>query len=74
MIKADLINYWNSLSVIVQRIIFGLIFLTDSYLGLLYHKGSLNFIDLILLGNLPSDFVWLLQTFQMICVGFFLPK
>ena len=74
MVKADIINYWKSLSVIVQRIIFGLIFLTDSYLGLLYGKGFLNFIDLILLGNLPQDFVWLLQTFQMICVGFFFVK
>ena len=74
MIKADIINYWNSLSVIVQRLIFGFIFLIDSYLGLLYQKGFLNFIDLILLGSLPPDFVWLLQTFQMICVGFFFVK
>ncbi len=74
MVKADLIIFWNSLSIIVQRLIFGLVFLIDSYLGLIYNKGILNFIDLILIGNLPSDFVWLLQTFQMICVGFFFVK
>tara|TARA_B100001113_G_scaffold342903_1_gene329598 strand:+ start:1348 stop:4869 length:3522 start_codon:yes stop_codon:yes gene_type:complete len=74
MIKADLINFWNSLSIVKQRVILGFIFFSDSYLGLTYGRGSLNFIDLILGGNLPSDFVWLLQTFQMICIGFYFVK
>ena len=74
MIKADLINLWNSLSIVRQRVILGFIFFSDSYIGLTYGKGSLNFVDLLLGGNLPSDFVWLLQTFQMICVGFYFVK
>tara|TARA_B100001029_G_scaffold178520_1_gene185485 strand:+ start:6989 stop:10504 length:3516 start_codon:yes stop_codon:yes gene_type:complete len=74
MIKADIINYWNSLSVLVQRLIIVFLFFLDSYIGLIHQRGILNFIDLILLGNLPPDFVWLLQTFQMICMGFFLVK
>ena len=74
MIKADLMNYWYSLSVLVQRLIVLFILFLDSYIGLIYQSGTLNFIDLILLGNLPPDFVWLLQTFQMICMGFFLVK
>ena len=74
MIKADLINYWNSLSGLVQRLVILFFIFLDSYIGLIYQRGSLNLIDLILLGNLPPDFVWLLQTFQMICMGFFLVK
>ena len=74
MIKADIINYWNSLSVLAQRLIIVLFLFLDSYIGLIHQRGILNFVDLILLGNLPPDFVWLLQTFQMICTGFFLVK
>ena len=74
MIKADLINFWNSLSIVRQRVILGFISFLDSYLGLSYGRGFLNFVDLILGGNLPSDFVWLLQTFQMICIGFYFVK
>ena len=74
MIKADLINNWNSLTGLVQRLIILFFIFLDSYIGLIYQRGSLNFIDLILLGNLPPDFVWFLQTFQMICMGFFLVK
>ena len=55
MIKADLINFWNSLSIVRQRVILGFIFFLDSYVGLTYGKGSLIFVDLLLGGNLPSD-------------------
>ena len=74
MVKADIINFWNSLPTSVRRLLFGSIFFLDSYLGLSYNRGTLNVIDLILFGNLPTDFVWLIQTFQMICVGFFFVK
>ena len=66
--------YWNRFSVLVKRSILSILFLFDSCLGLLHNKGLLNVVDLFLVGNLPPDFVWLLQTFQMICVGFFFVK
>ena len=53
MIKADLINNWTRLRPSPK--INNCVSFLDSYIGLIYQKGSLNFIDLILLGNLPPD-------------------
>ena len=46
----------------------------ESTAGLLQQFGVLNGIDLLLFDSLPTDLVWLLQTFTLICVGFGLVK
>ena len=49
-------------------------FFMESTAGLLLQFGVLNGIDFLLFDNLPTDLVWLLQTFTLICVGFGLVK
>ena len=71
MTISELKAYWVSFSKISKKVIIALIISFDSLLGLLYQSGFLNLVDFILLDNLPTDFVWLLQTFQLICMGFF---
>ena len=45
-----------------KRTLFGLLLLLDSaVLGLLFHHGSLNGLNWIIGGSLPSDMIWLLQ-------------
>ena len=46
----------------------------ESTAGLLLQFGVLNGIDFLLFDSLPTDLVWLLQTFTIICVGFGLVK
>ena len=67
----ELKAYWISFSKVSKKLIIALILSLDSCLGLLYQSGFLNLLDFLLLDNLPTDFVWLLQTFQLICMGFF---
>ena len=45
-----------------KRTLFGLLLLLDSaVLGLLFHHGSLNGLNWVIGGSLPSDMIWLLQ-------------
>ena len=56
-------NY-NQLSTLHKRLIISLFLFFDSlYLGLSYGYGSLNLLDTILMDNLPTDLIWLLQFF-----------
>jgi len=51
------------------------IFLFDAlFLGLLLGFGTLNILDLLLLGSLPNDLVWLLQIVQSLSCGFAMVK
>ena len=67
----ELVVYWNSFSKVLKKVVIALVISLDACLGLLYQSGFLNLLDFFLLDNLPTDFVWLLQTFQLICMGFF---
>ena len=52
-----------------------LFFLFDAlFLGLLLGFGTLNILDLLLLGSLPNDMVWLLQIVQSLSCGFAMLK
>ena len=74
MIKEGLRERWNSLSRGYQRLVLVLLLSLDASLGLLFSLGSLNFLDFLLVDSLPPDLVWLLQTFQLLCMGFGLIK
>ena len=74
MIKEGVNRYWNSLSRVYQNLAIVLLLSLDASLGLLFNFGSLNIIDILLFGNLPTDLIWLLQTLQLICMGFGLLK
>ena len=57
------------------RAFLALFFLFDAlFLGLLLGFGALNILDLLLLGSLPNDMVWLLQIAQSLSCGFALLK
>ncbi len=58
----------------LQRLLITLVVALDAMNGLLRGWGSLNLLDLLLLGNLPGDLVWLMQTVQLIATGFALAK
>ena len=67
-------NY-NQLSTLHKRLIISLFLFFDSlYLGLLYGYGSLNLLDTILMDNLPTDLIWLLQLLESIGAGFLVVK
>ena len=51
-----------------------LLLLDALILGLLYGLGTLNLLDIVLLGSLPNDMVWLLQIVQSLSCGFALVK
>ena len=74
MTEAGLREHWNSLSRGSRRIAIALAISLDACSGLLFEFGSLNIIDAILFGSLPTDLIWLLQTLQLICVGFVVVK
>ena len=74
MIVQSLSVYWASLSRLSKRLLVVSVLIFDSCLGLLFKLGLLNFVDFVLLDSLPSDFVWLLQTLQLISMGFGLVK
>jgi hypothetical protein len=65
---------WTSLSRGTRRLVITAVVALDAVLGLLHGAGSLNLLDLIVLGNLPGDLVWLLQTLQLIATGFAVVK
>ena len=67
-------NY-NQLSTLHKRLIISLFLFFDSlYLGLSYGYGSLNLLDTILMDNLPTDLIWLLQLLESIGAGFLVVK
>ncbi|MAE80909.1 MAG: hypothetical protein CL695_04925 [Chloroflexi bacterium] len=74
MTEVGLRERWNFLSRGTQRIVIALAISLDACLGLLYDFGSLNLIDTLLFDNLPTDLIWLLQTLQLIGVGFVVVK
>ena len=74
MIKEGLRERWNSLSRGYQRLALVLLLTLHASVGLLFSLGSLNFLDFLLVDSLPPDLVWLLQTFQLLCMGFGLIK
>ena len=74
MPEAGLREHWNSLSRGTRRIVIALAISLDACSGLLFELGSLNIIDMVLFDSLPTDLVWLLQTLQLICMGFVVVK
>ena len=74
MTEVGLREHWNSLSRGTQRIVIALAISLDACSGLLYDFGSLNLIDTLLFDNLPTDLIWLLQTLQLIGMGFVVVK
>jgi len=74
MEENSLVERWGSLNRGTRRLTLTLVFAIDACLGLLMDSGSLNLIDALVLGNLPTDMVWILQTLQLICMGFSLVK
>ena len=72
--KTSLSIKWLGLSRLKQRLVIATVVALDAMLGLLYQSGIGNGIDAILSGNLPNDMVWLLQSIQLISMGFLLVK
>ena len=70
----DYRNQWSQLERWKRRFVIAAFFFIESTLGLLSQVGVLNVVDILLLDSLPTDLVWLLQTFTLICVGFGLIK
>ena len=57
------------------RAILAPILLLDAlFLGLLLGFGTLNILDMLLLGSIPNDMVWLLQIVQSLSCGFAMVK
>ena len=65
---------WSQLERWKRRLVVAAFFFIESTLGLLSQMGVLNIVDTLLFDSLPTDLVWLLQTFTLICVGFGLIK
>ena len=65
---------WSQLERWKRRLLVSAFFFMESTAGLLLQFGVLNGIDFLLFDSLPTDLVWLLQTFTIICVGFGLVK
>ncbi len=74
MAGSSLVESWRSLPRGSRRLALTLIIAFDACMGLLWGFGLLNLVDALLLGNLPTDMVWLLQTLQLICMGFSMVK
>ena len=74
MFKEVFREFWNSLSRGYRRLAIVFLLSFDASIGLLYSLGFLNLLDFLLADGLPSDLVWLLQTFQLLCMGFGLIK
>ena len=70
----DYRNQWSQLERWKRRLVIAAFFFIESTLGLLSQVGVLNVVDILFLDSLPTDLVWLLQTFTLICVGFGLIK
>jgi branched-subunit amino acid ABC-type transport system permease component len=65
---------WQNLSRLRRRLLLAAIISLDAIIGLLYQSGIGNGLDTLLFGNLPNDMVWLLQSVQLISMGFLLVK
>jgi branched-subunit amino acid ABC-type transport system permease component len=65
---------WNALPRGIRRLVLTLLVGLDAMNGLLNGWGFLNLVDVLLLGNLPGDLVWLMQTLQLISTGFAFAK
>ena len=65
---------WNKLSRGTRRTLISAILFLDASIGLRLQFGSLNVLDIALLGNIPNDMVWLLQLVQSISAVFLLIK
>jgi len=74
MEATSLLERWQELSRGKRRLALTGIVAIDACLGLLVGMGSLNLVDALVLDNLPTDMVWLLQTLQLICTGFSMVK
>ena len=70
----DFRDQWSQLDRWKRRVAIASFFAIESTLGLLGQIGALNIVDTLLFDSLPTDLVWLLQTFTLICVGFGLVK
>ena len=70
----DFRDQWSQLDRWKQRVAIASFLAIESTLGLLGQAGVLNVVDFLLFDSLPTDLVWLLQTFILICVGFGLVK
>jgi neutral amino acid transport system permease protein len=57
-----------------RRTAIALLILLDACFGLLWQWGLLNGLDTALGGRLPNDLVWLLQSLESLCAGFFFVK
>lgn len=74
MALGDYRQRWSQLERWKRRLVVAAFFFIESTLGLLSQMGVLNIVDTLLFDSLPTDLVWLLQTFTLICVGFGLIK
>lgn len=74
MIQQILENYHKLTSFKKRIIIISFLFFDALILGLTYGNGTINLIDILLLGNLPNDLVWLMQIIESISAGFLLIK
>ena len=72
--QTRVMRQWASMKSWQRTTFLASFFFVESTIGLLYGTGLINIIDTILLGSIPDDLVWLLQTLTLICVGFALIK
>ena len=74
-IRENYNQFSNSLTTTQKRVIItSILFLDSLILGLTYDKGFLNLIDIVLLDNLPTDLIWLMQILESITAGFIVVK
>ena len=67
-------NYTQSSTLNKRLILTCFLFFDSLILGLSYGNGSLNLLDIILLGKLPTDLIWLMQLLESITAGFLVVK
>ena len=67
-------NYRQSTPLKKKIIIISFLFFDSLVLGLTYSNGAINIIDILLVGNLPNDLIWLMQIIESITAGFLLIK
>tara|TARA_B110000008_G_scaffold12087_1_gene11622 strand:+ start:220 stop:3996 length:3777 start_codon:yes stop_codon:yes gene_type:complete len=67
-------NYTQSSTLNKRLILTFFLFFDSLILGLSYGNGTLNLLDIILLGKLPTDLIWLMQLLESITAGFLVVK
>ena len=67
-------NYTQSSTLNKRLILTCFLFFDSLILGLSYGNGSLNLLDILLLGKLPTDLIWLMQLLESITAGFLVVK